>query len=126
MKENTLHKNPEKHADSKCAGSHLSEQETLSCLSAAGLLTPADRQAVKSVGDKIYDIFDNRRGMAESVTRHASTPYIAKFQNQIIFGYLKVIIIYDELIVIIRQYECVGRESARPINSPYNSLPEKA
>ncbi len=126
MKENVLHKNPEKQADSKFAGNHLSEQEALSCLSAAGLLTPADRQAVKSVGDKISNIFDNRNSMAESVTRHASTPYIAKLQNQIIFGYLKIIIIYDELITITRQYGCAGRESLKPIHSLHNSLPEIA
>jgi len=39
---------------------------------------------------------------------------------------VKIIIIYDELITITRQYGCGGRESAKLINSLYNSLPEKA
>ena len=126
MKENTSQKNSEKHDERECAGDYLSAQKNTANPSAAGLLTPADGLAVESSTDKTTNIQDRKDSMAVSVTRHASTPYIAKFQNQIIFGYLKIIIIYDELITITRQYGCAGRESAKLINSLYNSLPEKA
>lgn len=72
--------NQDKQNDEECAGNYLSAQKASSCLSAAGQLTPADRQAVESVGDKFSNIPDNRKSMAESVTRHASTPPVDEFQ----------------------------------------------
>ena len=89
MKENTSQKNSEKHDERECAGDYLSAQKNTANPSAAGLLTPADGLAVESSTDKTTNIQDRKDSMAVSVTRHASTPYIAKFQNQIIFGYLK-------------------------------------
>ena len=126
MKVNTLHKNAEIHDERECAGDYLSAQKNTANPSAAGLLTPADGLAGESSTDKTANIQDRKDSMAVSVTRHAPNPYIAKFKNQIIFSYLKIIIIYDELITITRQYGCGGRESAKLINSLYNSLPEKA
>lgn len=126
MKEKTSHKNPEKHDESECAENSLSVQTASPRLCAAGLLTPAHKQAVESAGDKISNIPDSRESMALSVTRHASTPCFTQFQNQIAHGYSRIVINTDKCITIIRQYELRGRESSKPTNYLPNSLPENA
>jgi len=66
--------------NSECAENHLSAQTTPPRLCAAGLLTPAHKQAVESSGDKISNILDSRENMAVSVTRHVSDPQVGEFQ----------------------------------------------
>ena len=125
MKEKTSHKNSENHDESECTENSLSVQTASPRLCAAGLLTPAHKQVVESVGDKTTNIHDSRASMAVSVTRHASTPYFTQFQNQIVFGYSKIIITCDKLIIVIQQYGYSGRESSKLTNYLPNSLPRK-
>lgn len=66
--------------NSECAENSLSVQTQPPRLCAAGILTPAHKQMVESVGHKISDNPDSKDSMAESVTRHASTPLVDEFQ----------------------------------------------
>jgi hypothetical protein len=79
MKENTSHKNPEKHDDSECAGNYLSAQDKPTCPSAADG-TPADGQVGNNVSTKIYPDQNNDRSMAESVTRHTLISSVDKIE----------------------------------------------
>jgi hypothetical protein len=69
MKEETSHKNPEKHDERECFVNSVSSQNEAPCPSAAAP-TPADGQGVNNVSTEIYPIQNNDRSMAESVTRH--------------------------------------------------------
>lgn len=80
MKENTSHKNSEKHDERECAGDYLSAQKAPANPSAAGLLTPADGLAGESATDKTANIHDCKDSMAVSVTRHASNP-VQQYEN---------------------------------------------
>jgi hypothetical protein len=79
MKEETSHKNPEKHDERECFGNSFSSQNEHPCPSAAAG-EPADGQGVDHVSTEIYPNQNNDRSMAESVTRHASTPLVDEFQ----------------------------------------------
>jgi hypothetical protein len=57
-------------------------QETYTCPSAAAG-EPADGQVGDNVSTENYAYQNNERSMAESVTRHASNPYIDQFQFQL-------------------------------------------
>jgi hypothetical protein len=79
MKEETSHKNPEKHDEIECLENSGSSQNETPCPSAAAP-TPADGQGVNNVSTEIYPIQNNDRSMAESVTRHVSNPHVEEFQ----------------------------------------------
>jgi len=59
-----------------------STQETYTCPSAAAG-EPADGQVGNNVSTENYAYQNNERSMAESVTRHASNPYVEEFQFQL-------------------------------------------
>ena len=69
-----------KHDDGKGVGACLPTQETPPCPSAAGLLTPADGQAVNYVPEDSCHTQGSDGNMALSVTRHVSDPQVEEFQ----------------------------------------------
>ena len=97
----SAHKNQNQYDESEGVDIQLSAQETPHCPSTA-VQTPADGQAVDFAQTDISTGPDDRDSMAESVTRHASTPS-----------------------VILKQYGYAGRESSQSNNSLPETLPEK-
>ncbi|MGP8154574.1 MAG: plasmid replication initiation factor [Smithella sp.] len=79
MKKKTKHKNQEENDPRQCSFDFVSSQNETTCPSAAAG-SPMDGRLVDNVSTEISPNQNNDRSMAESVTRHASTPSIEEFQ----------------------------------------------
>ena len=69
--------------------------------------------------------------MIRPIDKHVSPQWIGKrlksmsFHNRIVHGYSEIKITAQEYALILKQYGHTARESALPVNSQGNSLPEK-
>jgi len=89
-------------------------------------VSPVGSDAVSGSAVTASGTTNNSLSMAESVTRHASTPSLKKSKNQIIHACLKIRLTDDKRTIIQKQHRYAGRESANPAETLPNSLPEIA